>query len=159
MVQGREPAGWSERTRVARACLKKTGVADGDDVRREFARLLQSAGLPAGVTPKALRHHFATALERADVPYYTRKYLLGHRLGEKGGRGGDVTAVYTHLEPDLIKTAYQRVIDGPLAEVLKAYAARLAQLGCDAPDQESTSHSGASQAPGESSSPAVGGNR
>ena len=32
MVQGREPAGWSDRARVARACLKKTGVADGDDV-------------------------------------------------------------------------------------------------------------------------------
>ncbi|MFH0982404.1 MAG: hypothetical protein V2A79_12815, partial [Planctomycetota bacterium] len=72
--------------------------------------------------------HFATALERAGVPYYTRKYLLGHRLNERGGRGSDITAIYTHLEPDFVRATYQRVLDGPFAKVVDAFEKRLAQL-------------------------------
>jgi hypothetical protein len=63
--------------------------------------------------------------EEANIPYYTRKYLLGHRLGEKGQRGGDVTAIYTHLQRDLVKECHQRVIKGPLAAVLTAFQSRL----------------------------------
>ena len=63
------------------------------------------------------------------MPYYTRKYLLGHRLSGRGGRGSDITAVYTHLEPDLIRSAYQRVLDGPLAKVANAFTVRLADVG------------------------------
>ena len=79
-VQHRSPVGWSGRFDAAVGCLKGLGAIDGDCVRREFDRLAKQAGVPSEVTPKALRHYFATALERADVPYYTRKYLLGHRL-------------------------------------------------------------------------------
>jgi integrase len=99
-----------------------------DDVRRKFARLVSKAGIQAAVTPKAMRHHFATSLERADVPYYTRKYLLGHRLAERSGRGSDITAVYTHLEPDLVRAAYQRVLNGPLGKITDTFACRLHQL-------------------------------
>lgn len=75
-----------------------------------------------------LRHHFATALERADVPYYTRKYLLGHNLNHKGRQDSDVTAIYTHLDPDFVKAAYQRLLDGPFAEVLEAFTTRFEEL-------------------------------
>ena len=122
-------AGWCGRVRAARACLREAGALEGDDVRREFRQVLRAAGIQTEVTPKALRHYFATALERADVPYYTRKYLLGHRLSGRGGRGSDITAVYTHLEPDLIRSAYQRVLDGPLAKVANAFTVRLADVG------------------------------
>jgi integrase len=127
-VHRRHPAGWSGRLRAATAHLKTLGTIEGDDIRREFAHLVRDAGIQSDATPKALRHHFATALERADVPYYTRKYLLGHRLGEHGGRASDITAIYTHLEPDLVKAAYQRVLDGPLAKIRDAFASRLHQL-------------------------------
>lgn len=130
-VQRFSPSSWSERFRMAATHLKQSGATDGDDIRREFSRLARTAGIQSDVTPKALRHHFATALERADVPYYTRKYLLGHRLGGRGGRGADITAIYTHLEPDFIKGAYQRVLDGPLANVLTAFSSRLDQLSGD----------------------------
>lgn len=127
-VQTQAPAGWSERARTARAFLRRAGMISGDDVRREFSHLLRSAGLHRDVTPKAFRHHFATALELADVPYYTRKYLLGHRLGAKGTGRGDVTALYTHLEPGPLKAMYQRVLDGPFAPVVDAFTKRLMQL-------------------------------
>jgi integrase len=127
-VHRRHPADWSGRLRAATAHLKTLGTIEGDDIRREFAHLVRDAGIQSDATPKALRHHFATALERANVPYYTRKYLLGHRLGEHGGRGSDITAIYTHLEPDLVRAAYQRVLDGPLAKIRDAFASRLDQL-------------------------------
>jgi integrase len=128
-VRERAPSGWAERARVAADHLKALGAIDGDDVRREFARLIRQAGVRSDLTPKALRHHFATALERADVPYYTRKYLLGHNHGDTGRRGADVTAIYTHLEPDFIRTIYQRVLDGPLAKVVEAFAQRVGATG------------------------------
>ncbi|MDM8008653.1 MAG: tyrosine-type recombinase/integrase [Phycisphaerae bacterium] len=127
-VHGATPKGWSQRSRAAVDLLKKHGAVEGDDVRREFNKLLAAAGIYRKVTPKALRHHFATALERAGVPYYTRKYLLGHRLNERGGHGSDITAIYTHLEPDFVRATYQRVLDGPLAKVVDAFEKRLAQL-------------------------------
>ena len=132
------PKGWSERSRVAAKVLKKLGATEGDDVRREFKRLLAVAGISKEVTPKALRHHFATALERAGVPYSTRKYLLGHRLNERGGRGSDITAIYTHLEPDFVRATYQRVLDGPLAKVVDAFSTRLHQLTAILPEADAT---------------------
>jgi integrase len=123
-VQKHPSTGWAQRARVAAEHIKQLGAIDGDVVRREFAVLVRRAGLRSDLTPKSLRHHFATALERADVPYYTRKYLLGHNLGDKGRRGADVTAIYTHLEPEFIKAAYQRLLDGPLAAVLGAFTRR-----------------------------------
>lgn len=53
---------------------------------------------------------------------------MGHRLNDRGGRGFDITAIYTHLEPDFVKATYQRVLDGPLAKVVEAFGVRLAQL-------------------------------
>lgn len=132
------PKGWSQRSRAATELLKKHGATEGDDVRREFSKLLVAAGISKEVTPKALRHHFATALERAGVPYYTRKYLLGHRLNERGGRGSDITAIYTHLEPDFVRATYQRVLDGPLAKVVDAFRTRLHQLGAIMPEADAT---------------------
>lgn len=131
-VHASAPKGWSQRSRVAIELLKKHGATEGDDVRREFGKLLAAAGLNREVTPKALRHHFATALERAGVPYYTRKYLLGHRLNERGGHGSDITAIYTHLEPDFVRATYQRVLDGPMAGVVEAFEKRLAHLAASA---------------------------
>lgn len=128
VVERQTPPNWSERGRLARAHLKKIGAIDGDDVRREFRQLVRAADVRHSVTPKALRHFFATALEQSDVPYYTRKYLLGHRLTNGGARGDDVTATYTHLEPNQIKTAYQHLLDGSLREVADPFAARLVEL-------------------------------
>lgn len=137
-VHASAPKGWSERSRVASKVLKKLGATEGDDVRREFKRLLSAVGITREVTPKALRHHFATALERAGVPYYTRKYLLGHRLDERGGRSSDITAIYTHLEPDFVRATYQRVLDGPLAKVVDAFSTRLHQLAVVMPEADAT---------------------
>jgi integrase len=128
-VEQQSPANWSHRVRAGIAGLIQAGGIDGDTVRREFARMVRRAGLRGELGPKSLRHHFATALERADVPYYTRKYLLGHTASSRGHHGNDPTAVYTHLDADLIKAGYQRLLDGPLAKVVEAFAARLDELG------------------------------
>lgn len=48
-----------------------------------------------------------------------------HRLGD---RGADIAAICTHLEPDFMKAAYQRVFGGPLANVLKEFSRRVDQL-------------------------------
>jgi integrase len=127
-IQRQAVSSWSERARAGLTCVSSAGAIDGDVVRREFNHLLQATGAGIEATPKALRHYFATALEEANIPYYTRKYLLGHRLGEKGQRGGDVTAIYTHLQRDFVKECHQRVLDGPLAAVLEAFASRLNNL-------------------------------
>ncbi len=127
-VQQHSPEGYADRAITGLRYLKKAGAISSDDVRREFAHLARAAGLPPGLTPKMLRHHFATALERADVPYYTRKYLLGHNLSRKGRQDSDVTAIYTHLDLDFVKAAYQRLLDGPFAEVLEAFTTRFKEL-------------------------------
>ena len=133
MVEQQSPANWSQRVQAGLAVLKAAGGITGDDVRREFAHLVRQAGLRDDLRPKALRHHFATALERADIPYYTRKYLLGHATSYHGGHAGDPTAVYTHLDPDLIQSGYQHLLDGPLSTIATAFAERLAEL----PNQDS----------------------
>jgi integrase len=124
-IHGHRPMSWTDRSRASEAMLKSIGAVDGDYIRREFKKLRLSANVRADVTPKALRHYFATALETADVPYYTRKFLLGHRLGDGRTRGQDVTSVYTHLAPEFIKSAYARVIEGPLAGIHEAFQQRL----------------------------------
>ena len=128
MVEQRSPANWSQRAQAGLATLKEARGITGDDVRREFARLCRRASLRDGLRPKSLRHHFATALEHADIPYYTRKYLLGHTTSAQGQHAGDPTAVYTHLEPDLVQAGYQRLLDGPLSNIVTAFAKRLAEL-------------------------------
>jgi len=133
MVEQRSPANWSQRVHAGHATLKEACGITGDDIRREFARLCRRAGLRDGIRPKSLRHHFATALERADIPYYTRKYLLGHTTSARGRHAGDPTAVYTHLEPDLIQAGYQRLLDGPLSSIVTAFAKRLAELRTQGP--------------------------
>ena len=127
-VEGQSPANWSQRVQAGLAALKEAGGINGDDIRREFAHLVRQAGLRDDLRPKALRHHFATTLERADIPYYTRKYLLGHAVSARGRHADDPTAVYTHLDPDFIRAGYQRLLDGPLSIVAEAFAKRLAEL-------------------------------
>lgn len=130
-VQSEKPSGWAERSRIASGYMKKAGGVVGDDLRREFRRLTAKAEIPQTVTPKALRHHFASALEQAGVPYYTRKYLLGHRVDQDNGRASDITAIYTHLEPDFIRQTYQGVLTGPMAGVAEAFVQRLQETSSD----------------------------
>ena len=40
----------------------------------------------------------------------------------------DLPAIYTHLDADLAKAGYQRLLDGPLAKVVEAFAGRLSQF-------------------------------
>ena len=128
MVEQQSPDNWTQRVHTGLTVLKEAGGITGDDVRREFAQLVHRAGVRRDLRPKALRHHFATALERADIPYYTRKYLLGHAISARGHHTGDPTAIYTHLDPDFIRAGYQRLLDEPLSTVTEAFAERLAEL-------------------------------
>ena len=91
-VRDSGPQTWSDRQTAAKQALRASGGVNSDDLRRIFRKLAKRAGLDPKITPKALRHHFATALEEAGIGYYTRRYMLGHSVSDRGRR--DVTAVY-----------------------------------------------------------------
>ena len=52
-IHKQHPTGWSGRLQAATEHLRSLGATDGDDIRREFARLVSKAGIQAAVTPKA----------------------------------------------------------------------------------------------------------
>lgn len=107
--------GWRARFKLGYNEFRSAGGLDGDDVRREFEHLRIAAGIRRHFTPKALRHYFATALEEGGIPYFTRKYLLGHRMSSSLNQSADATSIYTHLKPNVVKTSSERLINGPMA--------------------------------------------
>lgn len=110
-VRADAPNSWSARHAAGKRALLAAGGVDGDHLRRLFRRLARRAGLPRAITPKALRHLFATTLEQAGVGYYTRRYMLGHAVSERGRR--DATAVYTHVDDGNVRRAFESTLVCP----------------------------------------------
>ena len=69
-----------------------------DDVRKRFERLCAAAGLPAGVSPHAMRHTFATDLLAGGADLRSVQEMLGHA-------SLSTTQIYTHLTPERLRDA------------------------------------------------------
>lgn len=69
-----------------------------DDVRKRFERLCTAAGLPAGVSPHAMRHTFATDLLAGGADLRSVQEMLGHA-------SLSTTQIYTHLTPERLQDA------------------------------------------------------
>lgn len=67
-------------------------------LRRRFETLARSVGIPADVTPHAMRHTFATDLLDGGADLRSVQELLGHA-------SLSTTQIYTHLTPDRLKAA------------------------------------------------------
>jgi site-specific recombinase XerD len=61
-----------------------------ETVQRAFRAAAQKAGITKHVTPRSMRHAFATHLVEQGTPLRVVQTLLGHR-------SLNTTAVYTHL--------------------------------------------------------------
>ena len=85
--------------------------------------MVRRANLPTNPTLKSLRHHFAAALERANISYFTRKYFMGHRVRR------DPLAVYTSMDFEEIRSEFDRLLAGPMAPILTVAARRIKKLG------------------------------
>ncbi|HXB16148.1 MAG TPA: tyrosine recombinase [Solirubrobacteraceae bacterium] len=82
--------------------LSRSGRRLGtSDVRRRLRRWVQRAGTPAGATPHALRHSFATHLLDGGADLRAIQEMLGHASVSS-------TQIYTRVESARLRSAYAR---------------------------------------------------
>ena len=59
------------------------------------------------------------------MPYYTRKYLLGHALPFDLVRSRNATAAYTHVDDAMILESYATLLQGAMAPTVATIERRL----------------------------------
>ena len=74
---------------------------DAAALRYRFRKLALVAGIPADITPHAMRHTFATDMLAGGADLRVVQELLGHA-------SLSTTQLYTHLTPDRLKSAVQQ---------------------------------------------------
>jgi integrase len=107
------------RSTALESVLQEAGAATYDQLSREFRGAVRRADLPGCVTLKSLRHYFASALESANISYFTRKYFMGHRVRR------DPLAIYTTTDFEGIRQEFDRLLQGPMAPVVAAADSRM----------------------------------
>jgi integrase len=113
----------ARRKAIRRRLMLDAGAADYDQIDAEFREVAQRAGLGPEWTLKGLRHHFASSLERANIPHYLRKYFMGHRVPQ------DPLKVYTEITFEDVEEHYGRLLATKLAPIVEAIQERAKALG------------------------------
>jgi integrase/recombinase XerC len=101
-LQERERLGLGKRRdRGALFVNQEGGRLTARSVQRAFKLYLAEAGLPAELSPHALRHSFATHLLEAGADLRTVQELLGHAHLS-------TTQIYTHVTAERLLAVYER---------------------------------------------------
>ena len=111
-----------QRLKALEGLFREAGAVTYDQLSREFQKMACRANLPTSPTLKSLRHHFAAALEKANISYFTRKYFMGHRVRR------DPLAIYTTTDLEGIRLEFDRLLHGPMAPILTVATQRTKQL-------------------------------
>jgi hypothetical protein len=111
------------RLQMLALLLDEVGAVTYDQLSREFHHIARKARLSQNITLKSLRHHFAEAMEKANISYFTRKYFMGHRVRR------DPLAIYTTTDVAGIRREFNCLLDGPFALIVESATRRMEQLG------------------------------
>ena len=113
-----EPTGLDRvaRLRICRTVWRDAGAIKIEQVRSEFIRVCERAGLQGFTSPKMLRHLFATTLQDANVDPLIRCELMGHSTANQSSSHNlGMTANYTHTRFETKRKQLQFALDSRAA--------------------------------------------